>query len=142
MDIIPTLEAKAKELENAAATIRETIRILSELNGNVPITESVRVHKTPIKSISTGAITHADRFVSLFTTAGRFLHSTEIGELLPDVNHLSSALHTAKTKKNKIISTVIGNSKNNTVWGLPDWLNPDGTIVHGKEPIMDHLRFK
>lgn len=89
------------------------------------------------------------KFVFLLKENDRFLHFREAAEMIvyreglrEDPKKIAGKL-TAVTvplkKENKIVKFKADSQNINTFWGIPEWLNPDGSIRPGHEFNQEYL---
>lgn len=89
------------------------------------------------------------KFVFVLKSENRFIHFREAAKIIKDLDgsgHIDDLTHrlsnaTRKLKKSgKLVKVQHGNSLKNTFWGLPKWLNDDGSIKEGYQYSTDVLK--
>ena len=158
-EIIASLENELKNLEKEyqenIASLKRTIGILrSDKDGSllsVPeVPASVNKSDTSVEKVKPSKPkkrktrkkrkgTVADNILTSISKAQRFLHYSEIVQLLETIypektqdqvkfkRQISTTLSLLK-KNGKVISYQKGNSKRDTFWGLDKWLDKEGQI--------------
>jgi hypothetical protein len=89
------------------------------------------------------------KFLYLLKENGRFLHFREAAKMIIDkegtdldTKSLASKLSAATApfkREGKLVKFNIGGQNQNTFWGIPDWLNDDGSIKTGHEYNKEYL---
>lgn len=91
------------------------------------------------------------KYIFVLKSENRFIHFREVAKIICDLDGegvVEALTHTLSntTRKlreaKKIVKVQHGTSLKNTFWGLPEWLNQDGTIKEGHEYKTDVLNWR